>query len=127
MKNKTKGVGRTTQIQSAGIHLLIDFWEAENLDSVSFCEKALSRAVKASKATLLKINLHKFQPHGVSGVAVISESHISIHTWPEHGYAALDIFVCGGKSPYRALESLKKSFKPKRIVLTEAKRGIFEK
>jgi S-adenosylmethionine decarboxylase len=124
MKKKTKGAGHTA-IQSAGIHLLIDFWEADNLNSVSFCRKALARAVEACDATLLSIELHKFSPHGVSGVAVISESHISIHTWPEHNYAALDIFVCGDKDPYLALKSLKYSFQPKRVNLIEAKRGIF--
>lgn len=123
MKNKAKGAGHTA-IQSAGIHLLIDFWEAKNLNSVLFCKKALEKAVKDCDATLLKINLHKFSPQGVSGVAVISESHISIHTWPEHDYAALDVFVCGGKDPYLALKSLKKSFRPKKILVTEAKRGI---
>lgn len=124
MKNKAKGAGRTT-IRSAGVHLLIDFWEAKNLDSVSFCKKALEKAVKDCDTTLLKINLHKFSPQGVSGVAVIAESHISIHTWPEFNYVALDVFVCGGKDPYLALESLKKSFRPKRINITEAKRGVF--
>jgi len=124
MKNKTKGVGRTGAIQSAGIHLLIDFWEAKNLDSVSFCKKALTKAVKDCDSTLLSIKLHKFSPQGVSGVAVIAESHISIHTWPEHKYAALDIFVCGGKDPYLALKSLKYSFRPKRIEVSEVRRGI---
>ncbi len=123
MKNKTKGVGRTAKIQSAGIHLLIDFWEAKNIDSVSFCEKALAKAVKDCGATLLKMNLHKFSPQGVSGVAVIAESHISIHTWPEHDYAALDVFVCGDKDPYLALESLKYSFQPKKVEVSEVKRG----
>lgn len=124
MKNKTKGGGRTAKIQSAGIHLLIDFWEAKNLDSVSFCKNALEKAVKDCGATLLSIKLHKFSPQGVSGVAVIAESHISIHTWPEHDYAALDIFVCGDKNPYLALESLKKTFRPKKIDVNEVKRGI---
>lgn len=123
-KNKTKGVRNTKKIWSAGVHLLIDFWGARNLNSVSFCKKALTLAVKASGARLLNINLHKFSPQGVSGVAVISESHISIHTWPEYKYAALDVFVCGGKDPYSALESLKKSFCPKKIEVSEAKRGI---
>ncbi len=124
MKYKTKGAGHTEKIQSAGIHLLVDFWEAKNLNSVSFCRVALMAAVKACDTTLLSINLHRFSPHGISGVAVISESHISIHTWPEHDYAALDIFVCGDKDPYLALASLKKSFRPKRVNLIEAKRGI---
>lgn len=125
MKNKTKGAGNTEKIKSAGVHLLVDFWEAKNLDSVSFCKKALVSAVKACDTTLLNVDLHKFSPQGVSGVAVIAESHISIHTWPEYDYAALDVFVCGGKDPYLALQSLKKSFQPKRILVTESKRGVF--
>ncbi len=125
MKKKTKGAGSTEAIQSAGVHLLIDFWGAKNLDSVSFCRKALVSAVEACEATLLNVDLHRFSPQGVSGVAIVSESHISIHTWPEHDYAALDVFVCGDKNPYLALESLKKTFQPKKINVVEAKRGVF--
>lgn len=113
-------------IKSAGVHILLDFWGAKNTNSVKFVRKALLDAIKASKFTLLKIDLHKFSPQGVSGVAIIAESHVSIHTWPEYEFVALDIFVCGGKNPKPALKSLKKSFRPKKVIIKEISRGEFK-
>ncbi len=124
MKNKTKGLFKPVKIESVGSHLIVEFWEAENLNSVTLCKKALEKAVEACGAKLLKVNMHKFSPQGVTGVAVLSESHISIHTWPEYSYAALDVFVCGKKDPYLALESLKRSFRPGKVLVTEIKRGV---
>ena len=72
---------------------------AERLDDIEHIEATLRRCVEAARATLLHIHLHHFQPNGVSGVAVLAESHISIHTWPEAGYAALDVFMCGSADP----------------------------
>lgn len=112
--------------KSAGIHILLDFWGAKNINSVKFARKALVDAVRASKFKLLKIDLHKFSPQGVSGVAIIAESHISIHTWPEYDFVAVDIFLCGGKNPKPAINSLKKSFQPKKIIRHEIMRGEFE-
>lgn len=109
--------------KSAGTHILLDFWGAKNINSVKFARKALIDAVKASNFTLLKVDLHKFSPQGVSGVAIIAESHISIHTWPEYGFAALDVFYCGDKNPKPAIASLKKAFRPKKIILKEISRG----
>lgn len=126
MGNKTKGFLNTqkNKIQYAGIHLLLEFWQVEDIDSIKAIRKALIKAVKAAGATLLKIELHKFSPQGISGVAIIAESHISIHTWPEYNYAAIDIFTCGRKvKPYQAVTALKESFKPKRFKIKEIKRG----
>ncbi len=112
-------------IKYAGTHLLIELWDGRYFSSLGKIKKILKDSVKACQATLLKISLHKFSPsNGVSGVAVISESHFSIHTWPEYNYAALDIFVCGGVDPYHALAVIKKGFKPKKIQVVEVKRGI---
>jgi len=109
----------------AGSHLIVDLWEAEGLDDRDRIEQALIDAVEASGATLLHIHLHKFTlGGGVSGVAVLAESHISVHTWPERGYAAFDIFMCGSAQPRRALPVLKAAFAPKRVVLGEHKRGV---
>lgn len=112
--------------KSAGIHILLDFWGVKNINSVKFAKRALLDAIKASKFTLLKIELHKFSPQGVSGVAIIAESHISIHTWPEYEFVAIDIFLCGGKNPKPAIKSLKKSFKPKKVIINDIKRGEFK-
>jgi len=110
-------------IKSAGIHILLDFFGAKNINSLKFVRKSLTEATKASKFTLIKVDLHKFSPQGVSGIAIIAESHISIHTWPEYEFAAIDIFICGGKDAKPAIKSLKKAFKPKKIILNEILRG----
>ncbi len=109
----------------AGSHLLIDLWEAERLDDLGHVEAALREAVEAVGATILRVDLHHFTENdGVSGVAVLAESHMSIHTWPEIGYAALDVFVCGDCDPFKALPVLKVAFRPGRIQVTEQKRGL---
>ena len=74
-------------------------------------------------ATLLHIHLHHFQPNGVSGVAVLAESHISIHTWPDAGYAALDVFMCGKANPDACIPVLREAFKAKRVEVNEILRG----
>ena len=85
---------------------------------------ALKRCVEVAGATLLHIHLHHFTPNGgVSGVAVLSESHISIHSWPEANYAALDVFMCGESKPQLAIGVLQEAFDPKHIVVGEHLRG----
>jgi S-adenosylmethionine decarboxylase len=109
----------------AGSHLIIDLWEAKGLDDRERIETALIDAVQAAGATLLHIHLHKFEDGGgISGVAVLAESHISVHTWPEKGYAAFDVFMCGDAQPRKALDVFKKAFEPGRIVVGEHKRGV---
>jgi S-adenosylmethionine decarboxylase len=82
-------------------------------------------AITACGATMLSIDLHEFSPNGgISGAAILKESHISIHTWPEYEYAAMDIFVCGTIDPNKAIPVLKKGFKPDNIQVVEIKRGI---
>ena len=110
--------------QYAGIHLIIDMWDAEQIDELEHVEATLRRCVDAAGATLLHIHLHHFsENNGVSGVAVLAESHISLHTWPELGYAALDIFMCGNTEPKAAVDILRDSFKPSRISVSEHLRG----
>lgn len=109
----------------AGSHLIIDLWEAEGLDDRDRIETALIDAVKAAGATLLHIHLHTFTDGGgISGVAVLAESHISVHTWPERGYAAFDVFMCGDAEPRKAMNVFKRAFNPGRIVVGEHKRGV---
>jgi S-adenosylmethionine decarboxylase len=108
----------------AGAHLIIDLYGAKKLDDIELIEKALRDCVEAAGATLLHIHLHHFEPNGgVSGVAVLAESHISIHSWPENGYAALDVFMCGDANPDACVPVLRKAFKPKRIAVSEILRG----
>lgn len=108
----------------AGLHLIVDLWDAERLDDLEFIENTLRDCVDAAGATLLHIHLHRFTENGgVSGVAVLAESHISIHSWPEHGYAAMDIFMCGDTEPQRAIDVLRAAFKPGRVEIGEHRRG----
>jgi S-adenosylmethionine decarboxylase len=108
----------------AGVHLIVDLWGAERLDDLAHIEDTLRRCIAAAGATLLHIHLHHFTPHGgVSGVAVLAESHISVHTWPEADFAALDIFMCGNTRPEAAVPVLEAALKPKRINVQELLRG----
>lgn len=107
-----------------GTHLLIDFWGAKHLDETAYIERALKQAALACGATVLAIHLHSFGENaGVTGVAMLAESHISIHTWPEIDYVALDVFMCGNSNPHLALPVLREFFQPKEVAVTAAARG----
>ncbi|MEM7171486.1 MAG: adenosylmethionine decarboxylase [Pseudomonadota bacterium] len=108
----------------AGTHLIVDLWDAKRLDELDYVEETLRDCVEAAGATLLHIHLHHFTPNdGISGVAVLAESHISIHSWPENGYAALDVFMCGAAEPHKAVEVLRDRFQPSRVDVGEHRRG----
>ena len=109
----------------AGTHLLLEFWDAIHLDDPAHAERALVEAAEGCGATVLNVMTHHFSPQGgVSGVVVLQESHISIHTWPEFGYAALDIFTCGTVDPHDAIPFLRKAFAPERIQMSAHRRGM---
>jgi S-adenosylmethionine decarboxylase len=115
-------------IEFAGTHLILDFWGATGLDELERMESAMREAVTVAGATLLHIHLHHFTPNGgISGVAVLAESHISVHTWPERNYAAFDIFMCGDAMPEMAIPVLKRAFSPERMVISEHLRGVVNK
>ncbi|MHA1535961.1 MAG: adenosylmethionine decarboxylase, partial [Alphaproteobacteria bacterium] len=112
-------------VEFAGTHLLIDLWGATNLGEIAPVDAALRAAAAACGASLLGINLHHFgEGTGVTGVAIIAESHISIHTWPERGYAAVDVFMCGGCDPAGAVPVLEAAFEPDRVEVSEQRRGL---
>ena len=112
-------------LRFAGTHLLIEFWGARFLDDRERLERGLRAASEAAGATLLQLALHTFEPNGgISGVAILAESHISIHTWPERSYAAVDVFMCGRADPYRALGPLRALFEAESMQLSEHRRGI---
>src|ERR1041385_8931993 len=107
-------------VRYAGTHLIIDLVRAKRLDDLEHIEQTLKRCVEVAGATLLHIHLHHFTPNGgVSGVAVLAESHISIHSWPEAEYAALDVFMCGSCDPHATVDVLKTAFKPTKTVVKE--------
>jgi S-adenosylmethionine decarboxylase len=108
-----------------GRHLIADLHGCFGLDDVARIERALRAAVAAAGANLLDLRLHHFGPgHGVTGMALLAESHISIHTWPEHGYAALDCFLCGRRHDLdAALAAVVGEFSPDRVQTQTIKRG----
>ncbi len=112
-------------VNALGRQLVIDAWGCKEMNNEKSVRDFLEESVKACKAKLLSTEIHRFSPHGISGIAVIAESHISIHTWPEYGYAAIDVFTCGEDvDPYNALAVIKRFFSPERMTVNEIKRGI---
>ncbi len=108
----------------AGMHVIVDLYGASNIDDIDLVEKAMRQCITECGATLLHIHLHHFTPNnGVTGVAVLAESHISVHTWPEREYAAFDIFMCGNSKPELATSILLDTFKPTYIKTTLLQRG----
>ncbi len=108
----------------AGIHLLVDMWDANNLSDIDIVRTALRRAAMAANARLLQIELHHYPDgDGVTGIAVLAESHISVHTWPECNFVAIDLFMCGRASPRNAIPVLESVFRPGRIEVQEFMRG----
>ena len=111
----------------AGNHLLLDLWGVGFDNSVRTLKKTLKNAINLAGATLLHIHLHRFgKEQGISGVAVLAESHISVHTWPERDYIAFDIFMCGDTNPEAAAAYLIKNLKPKKKILKKIKRGVIK-
>ena len=108
----------------AGKHLILDLWDASDLGNLALMEKTLRECVSAARATLLHIHLHHFSPNGgISVVAVLAESHISVHTWPERSFAAFDIFMCGIARPEAAIPLIHAAFRPKTVEVREILRG----
>jgi len=113
-----------------GRHILAEFYncDSEILKDTEAIEKYMVEAAVRAKATVVKSVFHTFSPYGVSGVVVIQESHLSIHTWPEYGYAAIDLFTCGEEvDPWIAFEYLKEKLKAEKWEIMEVDRGIVEK
>ncbi len=110
-----------------GTHLLLDLKDckSELLDDIEFIKQAMIEAADEAGATIVGETFHKFSPVGVTGIIAIAESHLCIHTWPEYGYAAVDIFTCGEEfKPYRAADLLIESLQCEGPAITEVKRGV---
>lgn len=115
----------TTETLAPGYHALLDFWECKGLTDIAFIQKAMEDAAHSCGATILQTKLHSFgEGSGVTGVSILAESHISIHTWPEINFAALDIFVCGNCNVEKAVETLKQHFQPREYTIKKHNRGI---
>jgi len=110
--------------EHAGKHYIVDFWQLKHLQDIDVIEQALTDAARVANATLLHLHLHQFtQGGGVTGVALLAESHISVHTWPERDYAAFDIFMCGDAQAEKALKLLQDVFQPQLKKVKEILRG----
>lgn len=108
----------------SGTHLIIDLYGAEGLTDKALMEDTFRACVKECGATLLHLHVHTFLPSGgLSGVAVLAESHISVHTWPEAGYAAFDVFMCGDAEPEKAVAILEKAFRAQKVTVGTHLRG----
>lgn len=110
-----------------GRHLILELWgcDFDRINSIETIEHAIKETIDACGATLLDLRVYPFTPQGVTGVAILSESHLMIHTWPEIGYAAVDVFTCGYHTdPGKAVPVLRRHFKPERIQVMEMNRGL---
>lgn len=111
-------------IEYAGKHLLIDVWGAANLDDRDLLERLLRDAVDAAGATLLHLHIHQFSPTGgLSGTAILAESHINVHTWPERSFAAFDVFMCGRAKPEKVQQVITQALQPERVTVALHHRG----
>ena len=114
-------------MKSLGNHLIIEMYDCDVkiINNHEKVEEILVEAARVAGANIVNQVFHKFNPHGVSGVVVISESHLSIHTWPEFGYCAVDVFTCGETiNNKKAVDYMKEKFKSKSISVMELKRGV---
>ncbi|MEA2641106.1 MAG: S-adenosylmethionine decarboxylase [Chloroflexota bacterium] len=112
-------------MKGVGTHLVLELWGCSNLNSPEVIEQALRDVVDATGVTLLDLKVYPFSPMGVTGAAIVAESHIIIHTWPEHGYAAIDVFTCGEERDMKgAVEAVREHFTPERVQMMNILRGI---
>ncbi len=110
-----------------GVHICVDFYGCKKsyLDDPQYLRDTLVKAAKHANATVLGICEHKFQPHGVTTLLLLAESHISIHTWPEHDYAAIDVFTCGpNMDPQKAVDYLRAALEAHDEQNTTLERGM---
>jgi S-adenosylmethionine decarboxylase len=115
-------------MKKVGTHLVVDAWDApaELLNNPEKIKQALIEAITAGKATLIDMCVHQFSPHGVTATATLAESHIAIHTWPEYGYFAADLFFCGEGKPKEAMKILQTALEAKQATMREIDRGFPE-
>jgi S-adenosylmethionine decarboxylase len=113
---------------TVGAHVLADFWGCQfgKLDDAKLLMGSLRQAAGKANMTILGERSHKFDPQGFTGILLLSESHISIHTYPERGYAAIDVYTCGGGMTRRAIDYLKEVLQPKYVREMHVCRGLPE-
>ena len=109
-----------------GTHVILDAWGVEpaRLDDPALLEAAIHSAIAAGGATLVEMCVHEFSPQGVTATATLKESHIAIHTWPEHGYIAADLFFCATGKPEQAVHALIAAIEPDTWEIRRIQRGV---
>ncbi len=117
------------KFNTLGRHILVEYYNcnSEKLVDPDFIEQHMVEAAVRAKATVVTSDFHHFKPYGVSGAVIISESHLTIHTWPEYGYAAVDLFTCGEIDPWLGFDYLEKIFESERSESIEIPRGMTDK
>jgi len=113
-------------LRALGRHLIVELYgcNTDILNDKEKIERIMIEAAKRAGATIVQKVFHLFNPHGISGVVVIAESHLAIHTWPEYGYAAVDVFTCGSKvDPWKAYEYIKRELEAEHSSIMEMYRG----
>jgi spermidine synthase len=114
----------TSAAVKVGRHVLCDMFGAGNIDSPAFADAAIRRAVDAAGATMLNVFLHEFEPAGVSALAALAESHLALHTWPEHDLITVDAFTCGDADPQKAIDELVRLYAPQRCEMRSLARAV---
>ena len=125
--SQPKAPEETEQLKALGTHIVCELsgCDAAKLTDVDAVRAMMENAAKAANASIVTTAFHRFQPQGVSGVVVIEESHLSIHTWPETGYAAMDFYTCGDHTdPWAACEYAAVALDATTMLTTEVKRGV---
>ncbi|WP_249364735.1 adenosylmethionine decarboxylase [Pseudoalteromonas rubra] len=123
-KSMTKPASTTQLVHPLGQHIIVDIFDASNLIGEQHIEEMMIECANAANATILKTHLHPFETNGgVSGMIILAESHISIHTWPEYNFAAMDIFMCGDAQPELCLAVIEQCFQPGKMVVNTLTRG----
>ncbi len=113
-------------MQTVGRHLIIELFacDADRINTVDTVSAALREAAEVIGATIVSEAFHQYAPQGVSGVLLIAESHMSVHTWPESGYVAVDIYTCGGLDPRPGARAMGKALAAEQCRLQETVRGL---
>jgi S-adenosylmethionine decarboxylase proenzyme len=129
LETQLKETQKAISISNLGRHILAEFYNCDSniLNNARLIETAMEQAAVECGATVVEKVFHMFSPYGVSGVVIISESHLAVHTWPEYGYAAVDLFTCGDScDPLVAYECLKNKLNAGSAIYTELQRGMLD-
>lgn len=118
------------ELKALGRHVLIEYYgcSKEIIEDNGLIEQFMKEAADYSGATIVESVFHHFNPYGVSGAVIIAESHLTIHTWPEYGFASVDVYTCGDSvSPWKATDYLSEKLKAKKTESFEVPRGMVDK